>query len=228
MPEKKKKRRKGGKYTPLVWVLTGALMAFFIAYSGNFKLPGAGIALPKPAATPAQKSASSSGNGFFGWFGGKKSSSSSVPASPAVSPSGQRTVKIYLARYEESQVALVPLEVSIPVSASPLSDALNQLIAYRPKDYLNLVPFNTRVKRVWTQGDTAFIDFSEEFSFNSYGIPGFRIQIYQVVYTAVQFEGIRSVHFYMEGKSLDYLGGDGFPIHNPVYPYSELPHFPVQ
>jgi spore germination protein GerM len=71
----------------------------------------------------------------------------------------------------------------------------------------------------------AYIDFSEDFGFNSYGLIGYQIQVYQVVYTAAQFATVDAVYFYMEGEPLEYLGGEGYLLHNPVYPFSYLPEY---
>ena len=109
-----------------------------------------------------------------------------------------------------------------------MKDTITALINSKDKDLQNLVPMNTKVNKVWINNDIAYVDFSEDFSYNTYGVIGFKVQIYQVVYTATQFPQVKAVFFYMNGKPLDYLGGDGYPVNNPVYPYSSLPKFSAE
>jgi spore germination protein GerM len=223
---KSKRRRKAGKYTPLVWILTGAVIAFFIAYSSNsfknlsFWQPPKGntnyfsltnfVPIPQIKETP------------------KTNNSVTIPLSSAGIEGNGISVKIFLAVQKAREIQLVEKKVMLPKSSSPLKDVLEALIQYRENDFLNLVPLNTKVRKVWIKNNIAFIDFSDNFSYNSYGITGYKVQIYQIVYTAAQFSQIKAVYFYLEGKPAEYLGGDGFMIHNPIYPFSSLPSFPLR
>jgi spore germination protein GerM len=219
-----KKRRKSGKYAPLIWVVTGALIAFFISYSGSLK----NINLLQNSG-PKTNSNNFSLTNFFNPGKSAQSIQSSLIITNAVSLTSDKiNIKIFLARQTGDEVRLEAKTVQIQKSPSLLKDTLEALVQYRGNDVLNLVPLNTKIRKVWIKNDIAYIDFNEDFSYNSYGIIGYKVQVYQIVYTATQFPQARAVYFYMEGKPISYLGGDGYLINNPIYPYSSLPVFSLQ
>jgi spore germination protein GerM len=215
----KRSPKKKGKYAPLIWIVSGALIAFFITYSGNIKK------------TFVNEEGSNSQNisqafeirniisNFSSSFKSESFSNSETES--------KTTYKVYLAQQKNNVIYLVDKPVSIPHTKSPIRDVLEALIKYQDEQLLNLVPIHTLIKNIWIKNDVLYIDFSEEFSYNSYGLTGYKIQIYQIVYTATQFPQVKAVYFYQNGKPLQYLGGDGYPIHNPIYPYSSLPKFNI-
>lgn len=241
MPVKKRSKKKSGKYTPLIWLLTGALIAFVISYSGslkNIKWPLSqknpvnagtnGISLPVNITNlipmpenPANKTNMQPVKTNIV----KTNVVRTVVTVTNASVQNGITVKIFLASQKGKDIVLVEKPVVIPRGQSVLKDTLEALINYRDADLLNMVPLNSKVKKVWIKGDIAYVDFSEDFSYNSYGLTGYKVQVYQVVYTATQFAQVKAVYFYIEGKPAEYLGGDGYPLHNPIYPFSSLPVF---
>lgn len=245
MPVKKRSRKKAGKYTPLLWLLTGAVIAFFISYSGslkNFKWPlsqknpAAGNTngvqfpvnitnlIPMPDLNAVKTNLASVRTNTRA----NVVQTNVVTVTNAVAKNGI-SVRIFLASQKGKDVVLVERTVMIPRGQSVLKDTLEALINYRSPgagdNLLNLVPLNTKVRKVWIRGEAAYIDLSEEFSYNSFGMVGYDIQVNQVVLTATQFAQVKSVYFYIEGKPAEYLGGDGYLLNNPVYPPSSLPKF---
>jgi spore germination protein GerM len=244
MPQRKR-RRKSGKYAPLVWILTAAVIAFFIGYSNtfkNFQIPQAGqagsvtnaqnnsfnlfnILKPPPsseASSQEQRSTSSA-----------PQSISSAPTVSSASSNGAGgaqlvKVKIYLASKNNKEISLVEKTVMLPKTRSLLKDTLQYLIGYNDNNLINLVPIKTKIKRVIISKGIAIIDLSDEFNYNSYGPVGSEVQVYQIVYTATQFANVDGVAFYINGKKIDHLEGDGYLINNPVYPFSSLPRFPIE
>jgi len=230
MTQKKKRRRKSGKFAPLIWILTGAIIAFFIAYSRNYQnLPFISKKVASSASAsnifnltnllkPLQKTTSSQSVSSI--------TTTLIPTNIATNIIEEKiSVKIYLARQLKNAISLVEKRIEIAKTPSPLKETIESLIEYQDEILLNLIPHNARLRKVWIKNGIAFIDFSEEFGYNSYGNLGYKIQIYQVVYTATQFPSVKAVYFYMNGKPADYLGGDGYPVNNPVYPFSSLPRF---
>ncbi len=232
-PKKRRTRKKGGRFTPLIWLASGALIAFFISYSGSFrniKLPsfpkfaanGTNAAavltnlLPPPPVLPPKTNVA-------------LPPATNIPVRTNAAPAAAMIpVKVYLAVQRGRDMTLVERTVQIPRGQSVLKDTLEALVRYRPPELVNMVPLAAVVRKVWITGDVAYVDFSEQFGYNSYGMTGYKIQVYQVVYTATQFEKVKAVFFYIDGRPADYLGGDGYPLHNPVYPFSSLPKFPIE
>jgi len=108
----------------------------------------------------------------------------------------------------------------IPVSESPMTDALNVMLIGPSADELNrglinLIPQNTRILSAIIRGSTAYISFSEDFLFNTFGVEGYVAQLRQVVWTVTEFSNIKDVQILIEGRRLDYLG-EGIWIGSPI------------
>ena len=197
--KRSRRRRKSSRYLPILWILTGALLALVLILSGNLVLekdgkfvqpvkPSSGEPSPKTAQSPEAKT---------------------------------KTVKIYLARQLENGVRLVSHTITLSNTPALLQATLLALFSTRDSEDLNLIPPDTKLRRVWVEQSYAHIDLSEDFAYNAYGVQGYKLQIYQIVLTACQFDNIRGVYFSLEGKPLRYLGGEGFPVSSPVLPPKE-------
>ena len=108
----------------------------------------------------------------------------------------------------------------IPVSESPMQDAINVLLAGPSADeigrgIINLIPQNTRLITAAVRGNTAYLNFSEDFLFNTFGVEGYVAQLRQIVWTVTEFQNVRDVQFLIEGRRLDYLG-EGIWIGSPI------------
>jgi germination protein M len=109
----------------------------------------------------------------------------------------------------------------IPVSDSPLTDAVNALIAGPSEGEIrsglvSLVPRGTKLLGITLRGSTAIINLSDAFMYNHYGNEGFSAQLKQIVYTATSFPSVQDVQILVEGKAKDYLGGEGVYIGKPL------------
>ncbi len=237
MPQKKR-RRKTGRFAPLVWIITAAVIAFFIGYSNKFRIA--------PFSRNISETNSQSAFNLTNFFTfpqtnhnsvsstNKENSSSSSMSLSSISSVNKETneaalvkVKIYLARKGENDITLVGKTIEIPKTQSLLRDTLQNLISYNDDKLLNMVPIHTKINKIRIKEGIALVDLSDDFSYNSSGEAGYRVQVYQIVYTATQFRNVRAVEFYIDGKPAEYLGGDGYHILNPVYPFSYLPKFPL-
>ncbi|URA10955.1 GerMN domain-containing protein [Thermospira aquatica] len=203
--KRSRRKRKSSKYLPLLWLLTGALLALVLVFSGNLVIDVKGIQPSSPQKTPKPP------------LSQEKPSSSNLPEKEKES----KTIKIYLARQLEKGVRLVPYSITITETTTPMQAALEALIHATDDNDLNLIPPDTRIRQAWIKDNYAYIDLSEEFTYNAYGIQGYKLQLYQIVLTVCQFPTIKGVYFYVEGKPLRYLGGEGFPIPQPVLPPKE-------
>ena len=167
------------------------------------------------AVTQQQQSASSS----------KPAATAAVPAKPETdkSPSfGVRKTVIYWVRVD-ADGKLIPKSAVrlIPKSDAPMSDALDALFAAPTVEELKqgvrtLIPPDTKLRSAWVKDGIAFINVSEEFQFNQYGIDGALAQLSQVVFTATEFSTVKSVQFLIEGQKKEYLGAEGVWIGSPL------------
>lgn len=162
---------------------------------------------PKPPEVPASRPAAAA-----------------PPANTPQTAPVPRTVErvIYLIKFDEENGVILRTRVSrtLPVTDSPLLDALNALLrgptaAEENQKLRSLIPPGTRVLSATVRGSTAYISFSEDFQFNTDGIEGYIAQLQQLVWTATEFPNVGDVQFLIEGRRVDYLG-EGIRIGSPL------------
>jgi hypothetical protein len=112
----------------------------------------------------------------------------------------------------------------VPVSDSPMQDALTALLKGPSADeinhgMLNLIPQDTRILSATVRGSTAYISFSEDFMFNTFGVEGYVAQLRQIVWTVTEFSNVKDVQILVEGRRVDYLG-EGIWIGSPISRHS--------
>ena len=128
---------------------------------------------------------------------------------------------VYLLRVDSSGTILwTSVKRDLPASDSPLLDAMQALIkgpsALEEKQGLiSLIPKNVKIQNAVVRGNTAYISFSEDFLFNTYGVEGYAGQRRQIVLTATEFSNVKDVQILIDGKRVDYLG-EGVWIGSPV------------
>ncbi len=111
---------------------------------------------------------------------------------------------------------------SVPKNDSPLTNALKLLLAgpdssnKAEKNCTTLIPDRTKLLGAKVQNGIAYLNFNENFEFNSVGAEGYKGQLMQIVYTATAFSTVNSVQFMIEGKKTDYLGSEGMWIGSPL------------
>ena len=93
-----------------------------------------------------------------------------------------------------------------------MTDVIRALIAgpnteEKQKGLISLVPPETKILSATVTGNTAHINFSEDFLYNTYGADGYAGQVRQIVFTATEFSNVRDVQITIEGRRVDYLGG---------------------
>jgi spore germination protein GerM len=144
-----------------------------------------------------------------------------TPPTPPPAPVQTRDRNVYFAQIDkDGQILQSKVTRKIPVSASPMVDTLNVLLAGPSsselnKGVLNLIPQNTRVLSATVRGSTAYISFSEDFLFNTFGVEGYVAQLRQIVWTVTEFSTVSDVQILVEGRRLDYLG-EGIWIGSPI------------
>jgi len=121
----------------------------------------------------------------------------------------------------DGSVLRKPIKRSVPKSDSPLTTSINLLLKgpdttkSAERNCMTLIPEGTRLISAKVQGGVAYLNFTEEFLFNGFGIDGQIHQLEQIVYTATAFPTVSSVQFMIEGKKQDYLS-EGVWIGSPL------------
>jgi len=144
-----------------------------------------------------------------------------TPTTQQPPPVQTRDRTIYFANVgSDGQILHSKVTRKIPVSDTPMQDALNVLLAgptaeELSRGLLNLIPKNTRILSATVRGSTAYINFSEDFLFNTFGVEGYVAQLRQIVWTVTEFQNVKDVQILVEGRRLDYLG-EGIWIGSPI------------
>ena len=84
------------------------------------------------------------------------------------------------------------------------------------KNCQSLIPAGTKLLSIKIQSGVAYLDFSEDFEINPFGVEGYNAQLMQIVYTATSFSTVKSVQFLIEGEKKEYLGSEGQWIGSPL------------
>ncbi len=110
---------------------------------------------------------------------------------------------------------------SIRYTDSPLTSTMNSLLtgvssSEINNNYISLIPEKTRLNKLWISDGTAYIDFNENFLFNSFGREGYIGQLKQIVYTATEFPTVKKVQILIDGQIKTYLGSEGIQIGKPL------------
>lgn len=128
---------------------------------------------------------------------------------------------VYMIRLDrDGDLAAARVERSLPSSDSPMQDALEAAIKgpsalETKRNLLSLIPRTVKILGATVRGSTAYINFNEDFLFNTYGIEGYAGQLRQVVWTATEFSNVKDVQILIDGKRMDYLG-EGIWIGSPL------------
>jgi len=109
---------------------------------------------------------------------------------------------------------------NLPVSDTPMTDVLRALIAgpnddERRRGLISLIPPGAQVLSATVRGETAYINFNEDFLYNTYGVDGYIGQLRQIVYTVTEFANVSDVQILIEGSRMEILG-KGIWIGGPI------------
>jgi spore germination protein GerM len=150
-----------------------------------------------------------------------KSSDQSPSDVKVVEPVTRQSSLYFVHIGEDGQIQRHDVKRSIPVSDSPLTDAIEALLAGPSEGEIrsglvSLIPRSTKLLGIVMKGTTAIIDLSEDFMYNHYGTEGFVAQLWQIVFTATSFSSVQDVQIIIDGQKKEYLGGEGVYIGKPL------------
>lgn len=152
---------------------------------------------------------------------------SSTPSlKPAKTPNGQedlKAVSLYYTRVDDNgKISLAKVNRSIKfINDSPLVSSIQALLkgptsAELSNGLISMIPKGTTLLSAWVTNSIAYLNFSENFQFNSLGADGLRAQVKQVIWVATEFPTVKAVQILIEGKTQEYLGGDNVEIGKPL------------
>jgi len=141
---------------------------------------------------------------------------------PIETPSRSRRSRLFfISVNDEGGIVMKGVVRAVEYEDAPLTATLQSLLqgpttAEVNQGLMSLISPQTRLNSVYVKGDTAYIDFSEAFRFNSLGKEGLVAELKQVVYTATEFPTVRNVQILVDGQISKYLGPEGVTIDKPL------------
>jgi|SRR6056297_68209 len=151
------------------------------------------------------------------------SSDSSIDSSekPLIDKRMRKSALYFVEITDSGSIKLQRIVRPIYYTDSPLTKTLQALLEGLTaeelnKGLLNLVPQDSRIRKVWVEDSTAYIDFNEAIRFNQFGTEGLHTQLRQIVYTATEFQTVDSVQILINGNKIDYLASEGIFVGKPL------------
>ncbi len=144
------------------------------------------------------------------------------PTVPAPSSPRMRETAVYFIRVtDDGRINAVRVIRRVEHNNAPMTETLKTLLkgptlAELGDGLLNLIPENTRLHSATVQDGVAYLNFNEAFQFNPMGAEGLFAQLQQVIYSTTEFPTVEKVQILIDGKKIQYLGGDGIFIGTPI------------
>ena len=141
------------------------------------------------------------------------------------------SIDLYFVKYIESldKLRLVKVTRKIRYTDMVLTKSIEELIAgptesESRKGISSVMPAGIKLLGINIKNGIAYINFNSAFE-SGVGVSMLEARLYQVVYTATQFEGIKGVRFLIEGKSKSVFSAEGLSIRKPLTRLSGTPVF---
>ena len=148
----------------------------------------------------------------------------SIPASVnqvTQSPPAVRAVDGQLAIYwiesKQNKLVAVPIAIKAKSNDAAIDSVINTLITEQPPEssLYSAIPAKTKVLSATTKNKEIRINLSKDFTSGG-GAASMQGRIIQVLYTVTSLEPEAKVYLSVEGKPLQYIGGEGLEVPQPM------------
>ncbi len=140
-------------------------------------------------------------------------------------------IKLYFVKYIDSldKLKLEMVERNIKYTDMVLTKAINLLILgptqkESSEGISSVMPAGVKLLNINIKNNTAYINFNSAFE-TGVGISMLEARLYQVIYTATQFNGIKRVVFLINGKRKETFSAEGLSIRRPFTRLKKTPIF---
>ncbi|MDR2448214.1 MAG: GerMN domain-containing protein [Treponema sp.] len=135
----------------------------------------------------------------------------STGETPAEALNEQARTLYFLSIDQNGNLHRIAVKRMLPDTDAPLAATLRALLAGLSKieeerRLISLIPEGTELLSVAIQQGIAYVNFNEEFLYNTHGKDGYAGQINQVLWTATEFPTVKKVQILIEGRKESYLG----------------------
>jgi spore germination protein GerM len=127
----------------------------------------------------------------------------------------QITVTGYLIESRENKFVAVPIPVKAKNHEEAIATALNNIITSKAENLYSAIPEGTKILNLEISGNDIRLDLSQAFTSGG-GSASIRGRLIQVLYTATSLNPEANLFLSVEGKPLEYLGGEGLEVSQPL------------
>ncbi len=149
----------------------------------------------------------------------KTDSASQTSKTPVVSEKPHMNAKLYFVVIDkDGSITKKVITRSIEKNDSPLTTNIKLLLAgpIKGEKAASLIPPGTKLLGARVSDGVAYLNFNDAFEFNPKGVEGSINQLMQIVYTATEFNTVKTVQFLIDGQKKEYLGSEGVWIGTPL------------
>lgn len=150
-----------------------------------------------------------------------RTTAKSVPPEKSVQTGLRKSVLYFVTVDTDGSINRQAVRRSVNAIDAPLSDTIKALLAGPNAEemklgYISLIPQGTKLLSAMVRDSTAYLNFNDNFQFNTMGIEGYAAQLKQIVFTATEFSNVHSVQILINGEKHQYLGAEGVFIGAPI------------
>ncbi|OQY40531.1 MAG: hypothetical protein B6229_01465 [Spirochaetaceae bacterium 4572_7] len=145
-----------------------------------------------------------------------------TPKAPEEITESKKKIRLFFIKVDgDGEIDIKSVLKTVFVGKTPLSKSLEQLLKGPDTEDINrglltLIPEDVEILSISIKAGVAYINFNEMFRFNQLGVEGYLAQIKQIVYTATEYDSVKSVQFIIDGERQEYLGPEGVYIGRPI------------
>ena len=144
-----------------------------------------------------------------------------VEKSPEPDKRVRRSKMYFIEIQDDGNIVMKDIVRPVYYVNSPLTETMKTLLDGLSGSELNmglisLIPDQTKLISINLKDNIAYINFTDSFRFNAFGVEGYNAQLKQVVFTATEFSNVESVQILIEGSVIDYMGPEGVYIGKPL------------
>lgn len=132
-----------------------------------------------------------------------------------ISQIAEVTVTGYLIESKENRFVAVPIPVKAKNNEEAIATAFKTVITQQQGELYSAIPPETQILGLTIEGDTIRLNLSQDFTKGG-GSASMRGRLIQTLYTATSLNPNGDLFISVEGKPLDYLGGEGVEVSQPL------------
>jgi spore germination protein GerM len=145
------------------------------------------------------------------------SSINQITQSPPATRAADGQLAVYWIEATKNRLIAVPIAVKTKSNDAAIASIINTLITEQPPEssLYSAIPAKTKVLSASIKNKEIRLDLSQDF-ISGGGAASMQGRIIQVLYTATSLEPDAKVYLSVEGKALQYIGGEGLAVPQPM------------